>query len=88
LPPSFDPAKNHVVFDVQTMLAGIDLNHDKGGATGCMSGLADPECQQIYESLGLNFNETALDANDHGKPSGVGAKVFSVGSNVLADAKK
>ncbi len=37
---------------------------------------------------GLNFNETALDANDHGKPSGVGAKVFSVGSNVLADAKK
>ncbi len=85
---SFDPAKNYVVFDVQTMLAGIDLNHDKGGATGCMSGLADPECQQIYESLGLNFNETAPDANDQGKPSGVGAKVFSVGSNVLADAKK
>jgi hypothetical protein len=75
---SLDPAKQKIVLDLEALFAGIDLGRDNGSATGCMSGPADPECVPMFENLGLNLKETAPDANDAGKPSGGGAKIFRV----------
>lgn len=73
---NFDPSKQRVVLDLQSLLATVDLNRDKGGATGCMSGAADPECAPLFEKLGLNLKESAPDANDAGKPAKDGTKIF------------
>lgn len=72
----FDPSKQRVVLDLQSLLSTIDLNRDKGGATGCMSGAADPECVPVFEKLGLNLKESAPDANDAGKPAKEATKIF------------
>jgi hypothetical protein len=83
---SFDPATQQVVLDLQSLVAGIDLNRDEGGATGCMSNAADPECAKIFENLGVNLKQTALDANDQGQPSKAGGHVFRVAPRTkLAD---
>ncbi len=74
--PGFDPATQQVVLDVQALVAGIDLNHDAGGATGCMSNAKDPECSPLFANLGINIKETAPDANDAGQPSKAGGRVF------------
>jgi hypothetical protein len=66
---AFDPQKQRVVFDVAALLAGVDLNRDAGGATGCMSSASDPECAEIYAKLGLNLKESDVDANDQGQPA-------------------
>jgi hypothetical protein len=76
--PGFDPATQQVVLDVQALVAGIDLNHDGGGATGCMSNATDPECGAIFENLGINIKQTAVDANDQGQPSKAGGRVFRI----------
>ena len=81
---TFDPVKQHVILDLEALLSGVDLSHDAGGATGCMSGLADPECGPLYEVAGLRFKESAPDMNDIGKPSGVPQRIFRVGPKVLA----
>lgn len=81
---AFDPAKQHVILDLEALLAGVDLSHDAGGATGCMSGLSDPECGPLYEVAGLRFKESAPDMNDIGKPSGVPQRIFRVGPKILA----
>ncbi len=73
---NFDPARQHVVLDLAALLSGVDLTHDAGGATGCMSGLTDPECAPLYEAAGLRIRESAPDANDIGKPSGVPQRIF------------
>ncbi len=76
---SFDPAKQQLVFDLAALLANIDINHDRGGATGCMSGPADPECALLWERIALNIKETAPDANDAGKPTpGAQQQLFRV----------
>jgi hypothetical protein len=81
---AFDPAKQQVALDMDALLAGIDLNHDAGGATGCMSGQADPECAPIWEKAGLNLKETAIDANDAGKPAkGAAQQIFRVEAKKL-----
>jgi hypothetical protein len=81
---SFDPAKQQVALDLDVLLAGIDLNHDAGGATGCMSGQADPECAPIWEKVGLNLKETSIDANDAGKPAkGAVQQIFRVETKKL-----
>jgi hypothetical protein len=85
---SFDPATQRVVLDLEALVAGIDLSHDKGGATGCMSGPVDPECAPIFENIGLNLTETAPDANDAGRPSGRVSKVFRAASKTLMGASK
>ncbi|BDV36038.1 MbnP family copper-binding protein [Methylocystis iwaonis] len=75
---SFDPARQRVVLDLAALFSGIDLGQDKGFSTGCMSGPADPECGPMFENLALRLKETALDANDAGKPSGAVTKIFRV----------
>ncbi|CAN2534790.1 hypothetical+protein [Methylocapsa aurea] len=81
---TFDPVKQHVILDLAALLSGVDLTHDAGGATGCMSSLTDPECGPLYEVAGLRFKESAPDMNDIGKPSGVPQRIFRVGPKVLA----
>ncbi|PWB82457.1 MAG: metallo-mystery pair system four-Cys motif protein [Methylocystaceae bacterium] len=85
---AFDPQKQRVVLDLESLFNGVDLNRDAGGATGCMSGPVDPECTPIFERLGLNLKETAPDANDAGKPSKTGIQIFRVDSKRLTATKK
>ncbi len=49
----FDPASSVVVFDYAEAVAAADLTVNGGGAPGCMSGTADPECADVFPSLGL-----------------------------------
>lgn len=84
---AFNPDKQRVVLDLETLFAGVDLNRDTGGATGCMSGPFDGECPPIFEKLGLNLKETAPDANDAGRPSKTGVKIFRVESKPRAALK-
>jgi uncharacterized repeat protein (TIGR04052 family) len=77
---SFNPEKQQIILDLGSLLSGTDLNRDEGAATGCMSGPTDPECGPIFERLGLNLKETAVDENDGGKPSKVGSQIFHLES--------
>lgn len=52
---TFDPAVDVVVVDYGALVAGVDLSADQGGAPGCMSGLADPECASIFDGLGIDI---------------------------------
>lgn len=58
----FTPGEDTIVIDygaiVGTALDGVD----DGGAPGCMSGVADPECQAVFESLGLDLTSGEPDA--------------------------
>jgi uncharacterized repeat protein (TIGR04052 family) len=51
----FDAATNVVVLDAATLLGGVDVSADAGGAPGCMSGVSDPECAPIFASLGVDI---------------------------------
>jgi len=84
---NFDPARQHVVLDLAALLSGVDLTHDAGGATGCMSSLTDPECGPLYEAAGLRIKESAPDANDIGRPSGIPQRMFRIEPKALAVAK-
>jgi uncharacterized repeat protein (TIGR04052 family) len=54
----FNPLTGTIALDVAQLYAQSDLNSDAGGPVGCMSGTADPECQQILPRLGLPWNTT------------------------------
>ena len=51
---NFDPSTNTVRIDYKALLASDDLSTDQGGAKGCMSGLTDPECSEMFPHLGLS----------------------------------
>lgn len=51
----FDAARDRVVLDLSALYAGVDVNVDDGGASGCMSALSDPECAPIFAALGLDL---------------------------------
>ena len=53
--PDFDPAQDHVVLDVARLLAGSNLAEDKGGASGCMSSMDDPECKPLFAQLQIQL---------------------------------
>ncbi|QGM99702.1 metallo-mystery pair system four-Cys motif protein [Methylocystis parvus] len=75
----FDPVKQRVVLDLQSLLAPFDLNRDKGGATGCMSGPTDPECAAVFDAFGLGAKESAQ-PGEGAKSGNVAAKLFKVES--------
>jgi len=58
---SFDPTTQKIVVDLATLLENSNLAHDGGGAPGCMSGGADPECGPIFDALGVNLSTGAED---------------------------
>ncbi len=52
---AFDHGKDIVLADYATVVAGSDLGVNGGGAPGCMSGVDDPECQALFERLGIDL---------------------------------
>jgi hypothetical protein len=79
---NFNPDTQRVALDLDALLAGVDVTRDGGGATGCMSAPADPECAPVFERLGLAIKESAPGAGDAGKPQPAGQRIFR------AEAKK
>ncbi len=58
---TFDPANNTVIADFAALVDGVPLGPDTNTPmtpVGCMSGLDDPDCEPIFENLGLAFGET------------------------------
>jgi len=56
---AFDPAKSKIVVDYAAVVAGSDLSKNVGGAPGCMSGPTDPECDPIFQRLGLSVQDAS-----------------------------
>lgn len=52
---SFDASKQKVVVDLAALLETSDVSMNKGGQPGCMSAPDDPECEQIFEQLGVDL---------------------------------
>jgi uncharacterized repeat protein (TIGR04052 family) len=52
---AFDAAKDVVVLDYGRLVADLDLENDQGGESGCMSGAEDPECEAMFDVLGLDL---------------------------------
>lgn len=50
---NFDPSKDRIVFDYQKLVANSDIT---ASAKSCMSGNEDPDCQSIFDNLGLDLN--------------------------------
>ncbi len=54
--PVFDHASQTIVLDVGAMLADVDVGKNTPmTAPGCMSGLDDPECAELFPQLGLDL---------------------------------
>jgi uncharacterized repeat protein (TIGR04052 family) len=77
----FDPGKQQVELDLAALFRNSELSIDKGGTIGCMSGVSDPECHNIFEQFGLNLVDTTQGARDAGQQYRLGfSPIFSVGS--------
>lgn len=58
LPADFTPATHRFVVDVAHWMEGVDLDHDEGGAPGCMAELTDPECGAYMATVGQPASST------------------------------
>lgn len=67
----FDPKRDTVVLDLQSLFANAELSKDRGGASGCMSALQDPECADLFPRLGLRLTDSAPGADNAGQPLGL-----------------
>ena len=54
---AFNPDTQKVAVDVKAMLSANNVTVNGGGPTGCMSGNTDPECQAIFDALGLDLTQ-------------------------------
>lgn len=63
----FDPARHRVVLDLAALHAGSNLREDRGGALGCMSAIADPECASLFRALGIDLASGRPAAPDAGR---------------------
>lgn len=71
---AFDAALDQVVLDLAGLYTGADLSRDEGGASGCMSGVTDPECGPLFDNLGLQLGESAPGRGDGGLPKAGGVQ--------------
>ena len=60
---TFDPEKTQIILNLNALFEGSDLSQDRGGASGCMGNIDDPECKNIYKHLGLHFSGGLPDGN-------------------------
>jgi len=60
---NFDYTSQQVQIDFAALVQGSDISTDLGGASGCMSGGTDPECNEIFTQLGLNLASGDNDAS-------------------------
>ncbi len=51
----FNPEVNAVQLDYARLVSQSNVAVDAGGAAGCMSGVDDPECNEVFTQLGLNL---------------------------------
>ncbi|MCK6550600.1 metallo-mystery pair system four-Cys motif protein [Myxococcota bacterium] len=59
---AFDPSTSVIVGDYSRLVSGLDLEmNTPASAPGCMSTPSDPECGEIFHSLGLPFGGVAGD---------------------------
>lgn len=56
----FDPTSGKIVVDYAALVAGSDLSKNGGGAPGCLSDKADPECAAVFERLGIDIADGSL----------------------------
>lgn len=56
---SFNPSTQKIAFDLSALVAGENVTVNGGGATGCMSGGTDPECDTVFAALDLSFGTSA-----------------------------
>ncbi len=59
----FDPATASIQLDYSALVANSNIGADAGGASGCMSGTTDPECPELFTSLGLNLASGTVDSS-------------------------
>jgi uncharacterized repeat protein (TIGR04052 family) len=55
----FDPSTSTIAVDYAAVVAGNDLSVNQGGPPGCMSGPTDPECDALFQRLGLSVNDAS-----------------------------
>lgn len=67
---AFDPATQRVAVDLRALLAKADITANAGGALGCMSGGTDPECQLLFDAIGVDWK---ADGSGTGLPVNGGA---------------
>jgi uncharacterized repeat protein (TIGR04052 family) len=54
----FDPDEDVVVADLAALFSESNLDDDAGGQPGCMSDPDDPDCEIIFEALGISEGST------------------------------
>lgn len=59
----FDPARDVIVADLASLVAGVDLGDNTPEPPGCMSGPTDPDCAAVFAGFGLSL-ETGVCADD------------------------
>lgn len=60
----FDKNNDEIVIDLVPLFRESYLARDEGGAVGCMSDPSDPECRQVFTTLGLDTTEVVAGANE------------------------
>ncbi len=56
----FDVDHDTVVADIAGLFAASDLDHDMGGAAGCMSDTDDPDCTAMFAAIGMGGTQTTF----------------------------
>jgi hypothetical protein len=76
---AFNPATQQLAVDVRQLLAGNDITVNQSGAQGCMSGGTDPECQAVFQALGIDWQ---TNGSGSGEPvdDGVSQNLFRAGA--------
>ena len=54
---TLDIGQIQIVIDYAALVSGASVAQDSGGASGCMSGTTDPECEAVFANLGLAWGE-------------------------------
>jgi uncharacterized repeat protein (TIGR04052 family) len=65
----FDAGNDEIAIDISTLFKESNLARDGGGAVGCMSDPSDPECGQVFKTLGVGSTESAPSAGDAEPPA-------------------
>ncbi len=55
----FNPTENFVVADLMSLLTPVNLNENTPQPPGCMSGVQDPDCIDLFPSFGLDLETGA-----------------------------
>jgi uncharacterized repeat protein (TIGR04052 family) len=68
---AFNPETQKIDVDVRALLGANNVTANVSGPTGCMSGLSDFECTEVFKALQLGFNGAA--------PAGAAFTITKVG---------